>query len=126
MELTLQRKWPREGYIIGRLLIDGEFFCHTLEPPYKRSHPCIPAGRYRVIVNMSPKFKKLLPRLLNVPGRDGILIHSGNTAKDTEGCILVGDNTQVGKVLNSRITMARLQPKIEAADECWINVVEKF
>lgn len=75
---------------------------------------------------MSPKFKKLLPRLLNVPGRDGILIHSGNTAKDTEGCILVGDNTQVGKVLNSRITMARLQPKIEAADECWINVVEKF
>lgn len=126
MELTLQRKWPREKYIIGRLLIDGEFFCHTLEPPHNRHHPCIPAGRYKVIVNMSPKFKKLLPRVCNVPGRDGILIHSGNTAADTLGCILVGNNTEVGRVTNSRATMAKLQPQIEAAKECWITITENF
>lgn len=124
MELTLQRKWPRDGYIIGNLLVDGNKFCHTLEPPRHRSHPCIPAGRYKVVVNYSPKYKKNMPRLLDVPGRSGILIHTGNTAADTLGCILVGENLVVGKVLNSRATFNKLFPLIQAADECYINVVD--
>lgn len=124
MELTLQRKWPRDGYIIGNLLVDGKKLCHTLEPPRHRNHPCIPAGRYKVVVNYSPKYKKNMPRLLDVPGRSGILIHTGNTAADTLGCILVGENLVVGKVLNSRATFNKLFPLIQAADECYINVVD--
>lgn len=61
----------------------------------------IPTGNYKIIVNLSPKFKRNLPRLIDVPGFDGILIHRGNTDKDTSGCILIGENKVVGKVINS-------------------------
>ena len=62
----------------------------------------IPTGIYPVTITYSPKFKKNLPLLLNVKGYEGVRIHQGNTDKDTLGCILVGQNKQVGKVLNSR------------------------
>jgi hypothetical protein len=77
----------------------------------------IPAGTYEVILNMSPRFGKVLPRLLNVPGFDGILIHSGNTSKDTSGCILVGQNKEVGKVINSQATMKRLMEIFQSHKE---------
>jgi hypothetical protein len=85
----------------------------------------IPTGRYRVTLDVkSPKFSQkkyeknygfcdgYLPRLINVNGFDGVLIHVGNTAKDTEGCLLVGKNTKVGKVLESKKTFVELYEKL--------------
>lgn len=116
MELLLERKWIKEEYTIGRLYINGILFCNTLEDKVRdinmngtfdcgefkiSGHTAIPYGEYEVIVNYSPKFKRELPRLLNVPHFEGILIHRGNTHKDSSGCVLVGENTKKGMVLNS-------------------------
>ena len=117
MKLTLKRIAKRPTYTIGNLYIDGEFLCNTLEDTdrglrqdmplseIKRikvaNETAIPIGTYKVIVNQSPRFGRLLPRLLDVPGFDGILIHRGNSDKDTSGCVLVGENKAVGKVINS-------------------------
>ena len=117
MKITVQRIARKPDYTIGKMYIDGKYFCDTLEDfdrglrqdmplseiqPIKVMHrTAIPAGTYKVILNMSPAKQRLLPRLLDVPGFDGILIHRGNTADDTSGCILVGENKAVGKVLNS-------------------------
>ena len=93
----------------------------------------IPTGRYKVTLKVqSPRFSKkemyqfckgYLPRLVNVIGYEGVLIHVGNTAKDTEGCILVGKNTKVGKVLESRVTFVKLYERLKAAtDEIYIKI----
>lgn len=118
MELTLKRIAKRDTYTIGKLYVDGEYFCDTLEDKDRgltsdmslveikkikiKSKTAIPTGRYRVTMNMSTRFKKIMPQILNVPGFDGIRIHSGNTSADTEGCVLLGQNKVVGKVINSR------------------------
>lgn len=109
MELLLQRLYLKPTYTIGRLYIDGVRFCDTLEDRVRDlpreakvpGHTAIPAGRYELIVNRSPRFKRNLPRLLNVPGFEGILIHRGNTDDDTAGCILVGENREPGRMVNS-------------------------
>lgn len=109
MELVVKRVALREGYTIGRLYVDGVYWCDTLEDQVRDLEreakvpggTAIPAGRYAVVVNRSPKFGRLLPRLVGVPGFEGVLIHRGNTAADTAGCILPGENRAVGKVLNS-------------------------
>lgn len=107
MRLTLKRIAARPTYTIGKLYVDGAYLCDTLELPLApagkkagRGYAIAP-GVYDVIASVSPKFKRVLPRLLNVIGRDGILIHRGNTAADTSGCILVGENTTPGRVNNS-------------------------
>ena len=103
--LVLDRIFKGPNYTIGKLYIDGEYFCDTLEDTVRDkkipNKTAIPAGTYKVIVNTSPRFKRLLPRLLDVPGFEGILIHRGNTPEDTSGCILVGENKVKGKVINS-------------------------
>lgn len=105
MNLFLQRIAETPEYTIGRLYIDGKVFCNTLEDPVREEKiadkTAIPAGVYEVVVNHSPKFKRDLPLLLDVPNFTGIRIHRGNTAKDTSGCILVGINRKKGKVLDS-------------------------
>jgi hypothetical protein len=109
MEITVKRDFNANTYTIGRMSIDGVYFCDTLEDKVRdlqtevivRGLTAIPAGRYNVILRKSPKFNRELPRLEGVPDFEGILIHRGNTAKDTSGCILVGENTEIGKVLNS-------------------------
>lgn len=114
MKLTLNRIAKRKDYTIGRLYIDGVYFCDTLEDTVrdlgskgegkKAGRTAIGAGIYDVVVNMSPKFRRLLPRLLNVPFFSGILIHSGTNHTHTSGCILVGRNTIVGALTSSRPT----------------------
>ena len=124
MELTLKRIAKKDTYTIGKLYVDGEYFCDTLEDKDRGltsdmslkdikkikvyGQTAIPSGRYRVTMNMSSRFKKVVSLLLNVPGFDGIRIHSGNTAADTQGCILLGQNKVVGKVINSRIYTDKL------------------
>lgn len=124
MELTLKRIAKKDTYTIGKLYVDDEYFCDTLEDKDRGltsdmpledikkvkvyGQTAIPIGRYQVVMNMSTRFKKVMPLLLNVPGFDGIRIHSGNTAADTQGCILLGQNKVVGKVINSRIYTDKL------------------
>ena len=142
MELKLHRKYIKPNYVIGNLYVDDKFFCNTLEDQNRdlnkngkfdglekkvAGDTCIPFGRYQVIVNMSPKFKRELPLLLNVPEFEGIRIHRGNTIKDTAGCILVGENKEVGKVLNSTPYELKITEMIKKATanggKCFITIV---
>ena len=155
MELILERIAKRRTYTIGRLYIQrrvndeylagtaDDYFCDTLEPTWRdyehgaykvKGRSAIPEGRYAVVISFShavvisfsPKFKQWLPILLGVPKFDGIRIHAGNTAEDTEGCILVGKNKLVGQVVDSRIWLHRLKQKIVEAksrgEPVWITV----
>lgn len=134
MELKLLRKYLKPSYTIGHLYIDGKYFCDTLEDTVRdlvtekkvKGRTAIPAGRYRVVLNWSPRFGKPLPLLLDVPHFEGIRIHAGNTAKDTEGCILVGRNTQPGTLTESKVTMQDLMQVLTSANnrrkEIWITV----
>lgn len=130
MELRLERLWPKAEYTVGRLYIDGELFCNTLEDKVadvnrngefdgtERKVPgktAIPYGTYKIFYGWSPKFGRNLPRLLNVTAFDGILIHPGNTAEDSAGCILVGRNTEVGRLTQSRLYSDELNKRIDIA-----------
>lgn len=124
---------------MGGGLEGASYFCDTLEPTWRdyahgaykiQGRSAIPEGRYAVVVSRSPKFGQWLPLLLGGPDFNrkwqGVRIHAGNTAADTEGCILVGKNLEVGKVLDSRIWLKRLMKKIyeaQARDEpVWLTV----
>ena len=123
MTLLLKRIALRDTYTIGRLYIDGEYFCDTCEDKVRDlskekkvyGETAIPYGTYRVLWTYSPKFKRYMPLVDNVPYFQGIRIHSGNTAKDSAGCILVGENKVKGKVINSRATVNKLYPIIQKA-----------
>jgi len=141
MKVLLKRIAKRPGYTIGNLYLNGKYFCDTLEDTdrglmqslptsvnvakKKKGATAIPVGTYRLTLAVkSPRFGEKpqykfcdghLPRLVNVPAFDGVLIHIGNTAKDTEGCILVGKNTIVGQVTNSRDTFLALYSQLQDA-----------
>ena len=143
MEIQVRRIARKEAYTIGKMYVDGAYICDTLEDKDRgltskmsvaqisgmkmHGETAIPTGRYLVdMKTVSPRFggraqyqfcKGRLPRLCNVPGYNGVLIHIGNTAKDTDGCILVGENKEKGKVLNSTATFRKLYPTLKAADE---------
>ena len=144
MKIKVERKWPKATYTIGRLYIDGIYYCNTLEDRdrgLKQTDPllyiqqrkiagetAIPKGTYEVAMNVtSPKYAGVawyynfcrgkMPRLKAVPGFDGILIHPGTNALDTKGCILVGKNTKVGQLTESRATFQQIYKLMkEAAD----------
>lgn len=116
MELRLERLWPKDTYTVGRLFVNGQLFCNTLEDRivdinkngmfdggeqkvYAES--AIPYGTYQVKYSYSPRFGRNMPRLEDVPSFSGILIHAGNTAKDSAGCILVGLNKEAGRLIQS-------------------------
>lgn len=123
MNLLLNRKYLKETYTIGTLTIDGTYFCDTLEDRVRdltreakiAGKTAIPEGEYEIIINISPRFRRKLPRLLSVPGFSGILIHRGNTAEDTAGCILVGENKVKGRLVNSTAYELRLLELLERA-----------
>lgn len=131
MKLVLKRIAKKETYTIGKLYIDGVYFCDTLEDRVRdlnledkvKHETAIPAGRYKVIVNKSPKFQRELPRLIDVPHFDGILIHRGTTDKDTSGCILVGENKIVGRLINSTKYEIELTKRIKEAKGAIIEIV---
>lgn len=131
MEIRIDRAWKKPGYTISRVYVDGSLFgCNSLEDtdrgltqgmPVKEicskkqyGQTAIPSGTYGVVMTYSARFKKVLPLLENVPGFAGIRIHPGNTAKDTEGCILLGKNDKVGYVSNSRYWTGKLTDLISA------------
>ena len=144
MRLLLERRWRKATYTIGVLSVDGVRFCNTIEDRdrgLKQSdavdwirakkvdgETAIPKGTYRVRMDIvSPKYAGvkwykdfcggLMPRLMDVPGFDGILIHPGNTAMDSLGCILVGKNTKVGRLTESKATFKEVYRRLkEAAD----------
>jgi len=121
MNLQLHRIAKRSTYTIGRLYVENQYLCDTLEPavnPTSHKLPkAIPPGRYSVVVTWSPRFRRWLPLLLHVPFRSAIRIHAGNTASDTRGCILVGRNQQVGKVLHSAVTLDALMQRLRDRPE---------
>ena len=135
MELVVDRKWKKQGYTISNLTIDSKWFCNVLEDTdrglddsmsiteikklKKPSITAIPRGTYEVTLDIvSPKYSTnafykqvcngKVPRLLNVKGFEGILIHAGNTSEDSAGCLLIGVNKVKGQVLNSRETFKEL------------------
>lgn len=130
MKLILKRIALRPTYTIGKLYIDDVYFCDTIEDTVRdlnkngkfdngekkvHSKTAIPYGTYEIKWTYSPRFKKYTPQLMNVPSFEGIRIHAGNTSADTEGCLILGKNKQVGKVLNSRATINKFYPIIKNA-----------
>lgn len=143
MEITVKRTFKGASYTIGKLYIDGQYFSDTIEDavrnlpaacpdtPKGRSCKCkekvyartaIPAGTYKVTMEYSPRFKRDLPYLHDVPHFIGILIHSGNTDADSAGCIIVGRNTVKGKVLESRATLDKLIKRFEGQNPITITI----
>lgn len=152
MKLLLKRIAKKPTYTIGKLYIDGQYFCDTIEDKdrgltqnmsldaIKRikvaNETAIPTGTYKVTLNVvSPKYgskdfykknanKGRVPRLLNVPGYEGVLMHCGNTAQDSSGCVIVGRNKAVGKVLESKETFTALYKVLQSAkDEIVITII---
>lgn len=148
MDITINRTAKRPSYTIGKLYIDGKYICDTLEDTDRNlsqgmslqeiqskkiyGETAIPSGVYHVTLGIvSPKFKDRtwakpyggkIPRLLNVPGFDGVLIHPGTTSKDTLGCILVGENRVVGKVINSQNTFHKLMKILTNVDNITLTI----
>lgn len=141
MEILLRRIALKEEYTIGKLYVNGVYECDTLEDKVRDltkekkvyGKTAIPSGRYRITLGVqSPRFSTkmayqfcagYLPRLLNVPNFDGVLIHIGNKPQDTEGCVLVGQNKIKGQVINSTNTFRKLYAKLKVA---WVAGEEIF
>lgn len=139
MRIKIDRAWKKKGYTISRVFINGERFgdgkkwCSVLEDTDRgladwqslneikahkiKGETAIPEGVYDVIITYSQKFRRKLPLLKNVKGYEGVRIHSGNTSRHTEGCLLPGVNDQVGRVNNSRYWFEKLYALIEAAEK---------
>lgn len=152
MELLIKRIARKDTYTIGKLYVDGKYFCDTCEDVVRDlnkdgdlndagegkvyAKTAIPYGRYEITMKVkSPKFSQrtaynwcsgYLPRLLNVPHFEGILIHAGNTAEDSAGCLIVGENKIKGQVINSMATLKKLVPILKRAsdmgEKIWISI----
>lgn len=138
MNILIKRIAKKDNYTIGKLYINGQYFCDTLEDKDRGlkqtdniisikakkifGKTAIPMGKYNVVLSYSPKFKKILPLVDNVKGFSGIRIHQGNTADDTEGCILVGKNNIVGMVTHSEDTLKALMKKLNVNDNITLTI----
>jgi hypothetical protein len=133
LKLELKRTAKKDTYTIGKLYLNGEYFCDTLEDKDRDlnkdgdlndagegkvyGETAIPYGTYTVVLTMSARFKKVLPLIENVKHFSGIRIHPGNSAADSHGCVLVGKNSEVGKVTNSKATFEKLMVRLVDASE---------
>ena len=141
MKIKLVRIAFKETYTIGKLYVDGVYECDVIEDKDRglddsmtvneilkrkiKGQTAIPTGHYNIEITYSPKYKRMMPLLIGVKGFSGIRIHSGNTAKDTEGCLLVGKNKQVGMVLESRDTYQRLFAMMQGEKNITIDIIRK-
>ena len=141
MKIKLVRIALKDTYTIGKLYVDGVYFCDTIEDKDRglddsmtvreilnkkvKGETAIPTGHYNIEITYSPKYKRMMPLLIGVKGYSGIRIHSGNTSKDTEGCLLVGKNTKVGMVLESRNTYQRLFAMMQGQKNITIDIIRK-
>ena len=134
MLLTLHRQPSFEDTTLGTLFVNGVYQCATLEdvvrPEGEKVYgkTAIPAGRYRLTITLSNRFKAPMPLVCGVPGFEGVRIHPGNTAEQTDGCILVGTVSDARTIIDSRAAFEALMPVIRAGDGeaegCWIEVRE--
>lgn len=139
MRITVIRNPSTPRGTIGSLTTsEGVFLCNTLEDPVRevagrsvenwkiKGATAIPRGTYRVIFSRSPKFGPDTLSVLDVPGFTHIRIHAGNTADDTEGCLLVGTATAAGTLQGSRIALEALKQRlhgvIDSGDSVWLEV----
>ncbi len=140
MKLTLKRIALKPSYTIGHLYIDGKYFCDTIEDkvrdlkkePKVKGQTAIPYGTYEVITNVvSPRFKDRswakpyggkVPRLVHVPGFEGVLIHPGTDQNSTSGCLIIGQNKIKGKVINSQKTFYALMSKLKDQKDITITI----
>ena len=138
MEILVKRLYKNSAYTIGKMYIDGQYLCDTVEDcdrGLKQSmtsqqiavqkvygKTAIPTGRYKVTLTFSNKFKRVLPLVNDVIGFLGIRIHAGNTADDSLGCIIVGENKIKGGVVNSKVTLERLMAKLTGQTNILLTV----
>lgn len=141
MRIELVRIAFKSTYTIGKLYVDGKYECDVLEDVDRgldssmteseilkkkvKGETAIPTGHYVINITYSPKYKRMMPLLLDVKGFSGIRIHSGNTSKDTEGCLIVGKNKKVGMVLESRDTYKRLFEMMQGEKNITIDITRK-
>lgn len=133
MEILVRRKIFTDKSTVGEMLLNNTFFCYTLEDVVRASkipgETAISVGRYKVVVDFSPKFQKNMFHVLGTPGFEGIRIHPGNTDKDTEGCILVGTMKAPDKILNSKVAFQKLWDTLTKdglmKEETWLTVTNE-
>lgn len=125
MNLLLIRDNFSSVCTLGKLFIDGQYEAEILEDQDRKleaggkkiyGQTAIPKGTYKVVIDYSSRFQRNMPHILDVPQFEGIRIHPGNTAADTDGCLLIGTSRVANRaVLESRIAFTRFYAKLEAA-----------
>lgn len=132
MNLLLLRNVFTDKSTIGDLLINGNFFCYTLEDVVRLPNQkiygktAISTGKYEVVLSMSNRFKKLLPELLNVPNFTGIRMHGGNTSEDTEGCIVLAKTVVNNDLVYGNTTQQLVDLIISRKEPHCINIINTF
>ena len=148
MEIRIDKAWKKKGYTISRVFVngkrfgDGKKYCNALEDEdrgltsamsvdeilakKKYGETAIPRGTYKVLISWSPRFKQDLPILQAVKGFTGVRIHSGNSPKDSAGCLLIGENTQVGMITNSRywttLLISHIKTALDNGEDVFIKI----
>jgi len=130
MKIVLTRKWLTNKSTIGEMYVNGDFECYTLEDPVTKEKvagkSAIPAGTYKVIIDWSVRFRKMMPHILNVPQFAGVRIHAGNTPNDTEGCLLLGKVRGNDCISESRraveLFTIKLMDAVKASEEVTLEI----
>jgi hypothetical protein len=130
MTIRILREPTLNETTLGVVMVDGVFRCFSLEDAVREvkvpGETAIPAGRYRVALTHSPKFGRVLPEVLDVPGFTGVRLHPGNSNADTDGCVLLGYQRKGAFIEQSRLACDKVQEQISAAaargEQCWLLI----